>query len=201
MTEKKPSKRAIPKAEAPASQPTKRPAPRATAKQATPPAKPVVKPTVKRAAKRTIRRTQTIDIRVAVRAWLLADDAVANFSAQKDTHRLMILEHLEKEGEPDESGSQWLRFHDDPIEGRVKAIKRERRVRRQLDPEAAEEYLREKGLWEQCIETIVQLDETKLLALNWPDPTTGEPVISDEDMEALYDVAETWAFVPQRVKL
>ena len=191
-TEKRPSKRAPSKAAAPASQPTKRPAPRATAKQATP---------AKRAAKRTIRRTTTIDIRVAVRAWLLADDAVTNFSKQKDTHRLMIMEHLEKEGEADDSGSQWLRFHDDPIEGRVKAIKRERRVGRHLDQEAAEEYLRDKGLWTQCTETITVLDETKLLALNWPDPVTGEPEISDEDMESLYDVTETWAFVPQRVRL
>jgi len=194
MTERKPSKRAAPPVEATPA-PTKRPAQRAAAKQAP------TRPPVKRASKRTIRRTTSIDIRVAVRQWLLADDAVTNFSVQKEEHRKMILDHLEKEGEPDDGGSQWLRFYDDPIEGRVKAIKREKRTHRAINMEAAEEYLRAHNLWEQCIETIVVLDEEKFLELNWPDPVTGVPVISDEDFETLHNVTETWAFVPQRVKL
>jgi len=190
--------------------PTKRPAQRPAGKQATTPSTkptaPAKKATkravpVKRATKRTIKRTATIDIRVAVRQWLLADDALINFSAQKDQQRLVILDHLAEFGDTDSNGHQWLRFYDDPIEGRVKAIKREKRKRVTPNAERIEEYLRAHGLWEQCTETIVIIDEAKFLELNWPDPVTGVPVISDKDFEALHDVSETWAFVPQRVKL
>jgi hypothetical protein len=151
----------------------------------------------KRTPKRTVRRTTQVDTRAAVRAWLLATDAVELFQADATTHRKVILDELEANGEPDSKGNQWMYFTDDPVEGRIKAIKREKRTQRRLDPEAAEKYLRDKGLWEECVETIEVLSEEKLLALNFG----AEAKISDEDMEALYAVNTTYAFCPQRVKL
>ena len=151
---------------------------------------------VKKAAsrKRVIKRT-TIDVRVAVRQWLLASDAVERFSKDVSTHRGMILQVLEETGTTDDRGSQWLRFPDDPVEGRVKGVKRERRVNRSLNVEAAEEYLRKRRLYEDCTETIVVLSEEKILDKNFK----GE--ISDADLDALYDVRETWALIADRIKL
>jgi hypothetical protein len=151
----------------------------------------------KRTAKRTVRRQTKVDTRAAVRAWLLATDAVERFTADASLHRKVILDELEVNGEPDSKGNQWMYFTDDPVEGRIKGIKREKRTQRRLDPEAAEKYLREKGLWDECTETIVVLSEEKLLALNFGQ----EAKISDEDMESLYAVTTTYAFCPQRVKL
>lgn len=146
------------------------------------------------AKKRVIKRT-TIDVRVAVRQWLLATDAVERFSKDVSTHRGMILQVLEETGTVDDKGSQWLRFPDDPIEGRVKGVKRERRVTRSLDSEAAEEYLRERSIYDDCTETIVVLSEEKILDKNFK----GE--ISDADLDKLYTVKETWALIADRVKL
>jgi len=150
-----------------------------------------------RTKKRTVRRTTKVDVRAAVRAWLLASDAVERFQDDVTTHRKVIMDELAESGQTDQKGNQWIYFTDDPVEGRVKGIKRERRVSRRLDEETAEEYLREKGLYEQCTETIVVLSEEKLLALAFGQ---GAP-ITDEDLESLYVVNETWAFCPQRIKL
>jgi hypothetical protein len=158
------------------------------------PAKPAtpVKEAPKR--KRVVRRT-TVDVRTAVRSWLLATDAVERFSKDVSTHRSMILQALEEQGTTDDKGSQWLRFPDDPVEGRIKGVKRERRVSRSLDSEAAEAYLRERKIYDDCTETIVVLSEEKILDKNFK----GE--ITDADLDKLYVVKETWALVPDRVKL
>jgi hypothetical protein len=141
-----------------------------------------------------VKRTP-IDIRTATRQWLLASDAVERFSKDVSTHRGMLMEALVDQGTVDDKGSFWVRFPDDPVEGRVKGMKRERRVSRVLNQEAAEEYLREKGLYKACTETVVMLSEEKILDKNFK----GE--ISDADLDKLYDVKETWALIADRVKL
>jgi len=144
--------------------------------------------------RRVVKRT-TIDVRTAVRQWLLATDAVERFSKDVTTHRGMIMDALVEQGTVDDKGSYWIRFPDDPVEGRVKGVKRERRVSRTLDVEAAEEFLRDKALYNDCTETIVVLSEEKILDKNFK----GE--ITDEDLDKLYTVKETWALIPDRVKL
>jgi hypothetical protein len=144
---------------------------------------------------KTIRRRRPkIDVRRAVREWLVQDDAVKAFSERLVEAKGLLMKILESEGRNDERGSQWIRFPDDPVEGRITAIKRERRVTPKLDEERAEEYLKRRKLYSQCTETITVLDEAKILDLNF------KGVISDADLETLYDPKETWAFVPQRVK-
>lgn len=145
--------------------------------------------------RRRIKRAVPIDIRIAVRAWLLATDALERFSADQKTHRKEILDYLSESENVDEKGSTFVRFDDDPVEGRIKSMKRERRVSRRLDPETTEKYLRDHDLFDECTETIVVVSEDKVLAANM----TGK--ISDAELDALYTVSETYALVPQRVKL
>lgn len=147
------------------------------------------------AEKKLRRRPALPDVRQAVRDWLLQDDAVKAFSERLSETRKLLLTILEEKGNTDDKGSQWIRFPEDPVEGRVNAIKRERRVGRRLNEERTEEYLTKRKLYHQCTETVVVLSEEKILDLNF------KGKISDEDLDALYDVNETWAFVPQRVKL
>lgn len=134
-------------------------------------------------------------IRSAVRAWLLNDDAVKKFGAAKEEGRVTLLDILQQEGEKDEKGSFWMQFGDDPIEGRVKSIKAERRVSKILDPEAAETFLKGKKLFSQCTETVTILSEEKILGFWY------EGKITDEELASIFIVNETFAFIPGRVKL
>jgi hypothetical protein len=135
------------------------------------------------------------EIRAAVRAWLLKDDAVKKFTSEREEDRGMILDYLQRHGTQDEKGNFWINWPEDPVEGRVKAIKAERRVGRTFDMETAEEWLKEHGLYDKCTERITILSEDKVIGLNF----VG--IISDEDFEKLYATTETFAFVPQRIKL
>jgi hypothetical protein len=150
------------------------------------------------ATKTLRRRTRAkIDIRAAVRSWLLKDDGVKALSIQKEAERLLILEFLQENGEQDQAGHFWINWPDDPVEGRVKGIKAEKRVTKTLDPERTEEYLKGRKLYSKCTETITILSEEKILGLAFG----PNAVISEADLEKLYDVSETYAFVPQRVRL
>ena len=141
------------------------------------------------------RRRVKLDPRVAMRHWINADDAVKQFSSVKEEQRKALLDILQEQGTQDEAGHYWINWPEDPVEGRVKGIKAERRVSRVLNAEAAEEYLKKRKLYTKCTQTIVALDEDKILGLNF------DGTITDADLEALYVVSESYAFVPQRVKL
>lgn len=151
---------------------------------------PTATPPVKK-----IRRRPRFNVRAAVRDWLLHDDAVKAFGERQAEARRLLMGLLEETGTTDEKGSQWIRFPDDPVEGRINSIKRERRVTRILDIERTEAYLKKRRLYDQCTETVVVLNEERILGLNF------EGKISDEDLASLYDTNESWAFVPSRVKL
>lgn len=149
-------------------------------------------------ATRTLKRRPKFDmngLRATVLGWVMRDDNIKALSLQKEEARQAILSTLTAHGTEDDKGSFWINWPEDPVGGRIKGIKAEKRTRKILDPEKAEEYLKRRRLYQQCTETIVQLDEGKILALNY----TG--TISDDDLEALYTVEESYAFVPQRVKL
>ena len=149
--------------------------------------------------RKVVKRTE-INVRTAVHQWLLATDAVERFSQEVQTHRGMILEALETQGKPDDKGSQWLRFPDDPIDGRISGLQRQHRISRALNHERAEAWLKERGLLEQCTETITVLSEEKVLELAWP-AIGSKRVMSDEEQDVLYVLKESWELVPQRVKL
>lgn len=152
-------------------------------------------PATKTLKRRTKSKFTPTFIRSAVRAWLLNDDAVKKFGAAKEEGRVALLDILQQEGEQDDKGSFWMQFGDDPVEGRVKSIKAERRVTKILDTEAAEEFLKGKKLYSQCVETVTQLSEEKILGFWY------EGKITDEELDQIYLINETFAFIPGRVKL
>lgn len=142
------------------------------------------------------RRGIALNVRQLVRQWLLADDAQKEFSGQATKMKDQLKDILAEDGEADENGHRWIDFSDDPVEGRIEAIKRERRVSRTLDLAKAERFLKDKGWWETCTETVTQvvINEDAILARSFQGDMT------EEELEALYIVTETFAFVPKRAK-
>jgi hypothetical protein len=151
--------------------------------------------------KRTIPRRQPmrsmVRVRSATRNWLLTDDAVKKFNEQRDTLRRELLETLQVMGEEDDKGHRHIDFGDDPVEGRVKGLTAQKRVTRSLNAERAQEYLEAAKLWEKGTELVPAhrvISEENILGLNFAG------AIPDDDLEKLYDVTETFAFVPDRLK-
>lgn len=103
---------------------------------------------------------------------------------------------LPAQGDSDDQGHVWIEF-DEPVEdpsgkASVLGIKREKRVSRRLNPARAEEFLKRRKLWDDCTETVLVINEDAILAKAF------EKKISDADLEGLYDVNESYAFVPKR---
>lgn len=100
---------------------------------------------------------------------------------------------IDKAGLTDEKGSKYLNLKVPLIhEGKVyRTLKKERRVSERLDETAAEALLAKKGLLERCQKTVVVFDPDELYVLN------QEGLLTDDELDSLIDIKETWAFKPQ----
>jgi hypothetical protein len=103
-----------------------------------------------------------------------------------------LMEILAAQGEEQEGGHKIILLPEGVPLGRktMVGIQRQRRAPTTLSEERAEEYLKSKKLWEACTTQITVLNEEAMLALNF----TGR--IPDTELQALYDVKETFAFYP-----
>jgi hypothetical protein len=113
-----------------------------------------------------------------------------NFAKREDATKKSLMEWLANEGEADEKGNRFFYIpEDDGNEIPIKAIKRERRVSQILDTDAAMALVKEKGLEAECIEMVPVLNEDALLAAAFGDK------ITDDEMKALYEDKESFAFI------
>ena len=142
-----------------------------------------------------------VNIRRAVTDFLNFDSMARKFGAQANEVKLLLRDKvLPAQGEQDESGHYWIRFDDEPIEdpdgGEVVAIEAQRRAPKKLNAERAEALLRRKKMWEQCTETVTEvvINEDAILAAAF------EKKLTEEELESLYDIKVTYAFLPQRTK-
>jgi len=142
-----------------------------------------------------------VNIRRAVTDFLNFDSMARKFGAQANEVKLLLRDKvLPAQGEQDESGHYWIRFDDEPIEdpdgGEVIAIEAQRRAPKKLNAERAEALLRRKKMWEQCTETVTEvvINEDAILAAAF------EKKLTEEELESLYDIKVTYAFLPQRTK-
>ena len=90
-------------------------------------------------------------------------------------------------GELDEKGSTSLEV-DDEI-SKVRKLVQQRRVSKSFDPDAAESILKEKGLFDRCIEMVPALDEQEILAARYED------LLTDDDIDAMFPAKESFAFM------
>ena len=83
-------------------------------------------------------------------------------------------------GQPDEKGNLWIDMGD--LE-----FKRERRVSKSFNANAAEAWAKENGHWDTVREVVEVLSEDKLLGLAWNNDAIQETI------KTFYVEKETWA--------
>lgn len=88
---------------------------------------------------------------------------------------------VESEGFIDDRGHQWL-------DAGGFQLKRERRVSVVFDDQFAEQWAKEKGVWDQVKEVREFVNEDQLLAIAWDDEEMKE------DLDKFYSKKETYAF-------
>lgn len=133
-----------------------------------------------------------MDLERAFTAYLDSRQLREQAESMEGKYKRLLMEEVESHGEADDNGSQRLdlQIHHAGTDTDYVGIKRERRVSRLLDEDAAVEFLKGKGLLERCIKTIEVFDEDELLALAFSEE------ISDDDLRQLYSEKITWAFKP-----
>lgn len=101
-----------------------------------------------------------------------------------------LMEAVELYGEEDTEGHYWLNLPEE-ING-YSSLQRQRRVTKKFDMEEAERILKERGLYETCVEMVPMVNEEKVLAALY----TGQ--ISEQEIDAMYPKTVAWAFVPSK---
>jgi hypothetical protein len=150
--------------------------------------------------KLTRRKTPKVNVRRAVTDFLNYDNMASKFAAQANEVKLLLRDQvLPDEGTVDERGHSWIMFEDDPIsdpagKGDVVGIQRQRRAPKTLNTEKAEALLRKKRLWDSCTEQITVINEDAILAAAFA------KTLTEEELQSIYDIKETFAFIPQRRK-
>jgi hypothetical protein len=88
---------------------------------------------------------------------------------------------VEQYGQADDKGHLWVGVGSH-------ALKRERRVSKNLNVDAAETWAKGNGLWEEVSEVVERLSEDRLLSLAWEKPDYAE------EIGDLYTDRIIWAF-------
>jgi hypothetical protein len=123
----------------------------------------------------------------ALQQYLQFRRAKEKFDKNAELLKKDLMSFLEHNGEKDDRKSSfyWLEEPNEDVQG----IKRECRVSQSLDQEAALELIHKYGLEDECLETITVINEDGLLAANFAG------VIPDDEVKALYQEKESFAFI------
>lgn len=108
-------------------------------------------------------------------------EAIDMLTKRQNEMRAELVSAVQENGYEDDKGHKWFKVGD--IE-----LKYERRVSRTFDEQAAEEWAKESGLWDDLKIIVERLDEDKLLAMAWENPDITETITS------FYGEKESWAF-------
>jgi hypothetical protein len=150
--------------------------------------------------KRVIPRRTPFDLGAAVDEYLHNRSLRERSEYHESKLKGDLMSYLETTGEIQEGGHRTLEL-DAPLEfvsyakttGRpipktVTGIERKRRASSTLNEDRTLALLKALDLLDECTEVIVVVDEDKILAANY------EGRISDDDLKALYDESESFAF-------
>lgn len=128
----------------------------------------------------------------AAREFSQADVQEKLLARRKKELRDRLYALVEREGERDDKGNLLLPLPE--AAGDILTLQIQRRVSNPFQGEVAEEILRERGIWHDCVTLVPVLDEDKVLAARY------DGLLSDEDIEAMYPEVESFAFTPVRSK-
>lgn len=113
-------------------------------------------------------------------------------AAQEGRYKKLVMEQLSEFPDDDDRGHKTYTFPE-PIGG-VSGLIRQKRVSQAMDEVAAMALIKKLGLEDECLTTIVVVDEDALLAANY------EGRIDDDDLKALYTTSESYALVTVKEK-
>ena len=125
-----------------------------------------------------------------VRTFVRLKTTIKSLTTDADEIKKDLSSIVDADGDEDEDGSRWLNLPAE-VDG-FKSLKRERRVTRKIDIEAAETLLREKGLYDRCVEQRPVLNEDEVMAC------FAQDLLSDEDFDMIFPSTVTYAFVPSK---
>jgi hypothetical protein len=144
------------------------------------------------------RRTLVEDLAGYVREYLNNRSMREKSSYWEDRIKRNLMEVLAATGELQEGGHRTLVLDEalpyvqykgeTPITKTITGIERKRRESTTLNEERTMAFLKKKNLLDSCTVIQIVINEDAVLAANF----TGD--ISDQELEALYDKSETFAF-------
>jgi hypothetical protein len=132
-----------------------------------------------------------------LRLWVHLRTQMERTQGQLNHLRDELNAHVDQFGYSDESGHLRLEI-DRPFEfggKRYEGIKRERRVSRTLNEERAQSLAQAKGLLERLFPMRPVLDADELYVLY------EEGLLTENEIDDLFDARVTWAFKPQSQEL
>lgn len=108
-------------------------------------------------------------------------EAIDNLTKRHNAMKAELVEAIKENGYEDDKGHMWYKV------GGLE-LKYERRVSRSFNSEAAEQWARGLGIWDDLKKVVETIDEDKLLGYAW-NHKDQEDVI-----QGFYNEKETWAF-------
>lgn len=108
-------------------------------------------------------------------------EAIDALTKRQDAMKKELIDALKKNGYEDDKGHLWWSVGD-------KELKYERRVSRSLNVDAAEQWAREQGIWDDIKEVVERLSEEKLLGYSWLHKE------AEDTIQSFYTEKESWAF-------
>lgn len=108
-------------------------------------------------------------------------EAIDALTKRQDAMKKELVQAVKDNGYEDDKGNLWLQLGE-------KELKYERRVSRALNADAAEQWAREQGIWDDIKEVVERLSEEKLLGYSWLHKEV------EETIQGFYAEKESWAF-------
>lgn len=136
------------------------------------------------------RKPDSNPLMVKVREFISYKKQIDKLSKAQDEIKKDLMQTVEEIGEVDDSGHQWLHLPEE-VDG-YSALQRQRRVSQKLDMDAAEEILKQKGLYDKCVKMVPMIDEDAVMGALY----LGD--LTEEDIDQIFPKAITWAFVTKK---
>lgn len=148
--------------------------------------------------KRSIPRRNPFDLMAVLAEYLQNRSVRERATYHEDTLKKSLMMHLETSGEIQEGGHRSLELDaplnyveykgGKPKDKQVTGIERKRRQSASLNEDRTLALLKGLDLLDECTEVVVVINEDAILAANY------EGRITDDQLKALYDESETFAF-------
>lgn len=148
--------------------------------------------------KRTIPRRAPFDLAIVLSEYLTNRSMRERAEYHESQLKGRLMTYLQTDGDPQPDGHRSIELEEPlpytqyrgghPVAKKVTGIERKCRVSVGLNEERTMALLKKLGLLDRCTVLVMEVDEDEVLAANY------EGAITDEQLKALYDESESFAF-------